>query len=334
MKRILKWLGVALLAVVVVAGLGLAYLSWKKPAQRPAPDVKVEGTPERIQRGAYLARHVVVCAECHTPHFKERYGFPADPSRLLEGDTFFTRADGFPGVLVAPNLTSDPESGIGAWTDGEVLRAMREGVSRDGHALFPMMPYENYHHLSDDDANAVLAFLRTVPPKRTSLPKRELPFLLTLLIKSAPAPLAGPVAAPNENDPVAYGRYLTTVAGCRGCHTPVDGQHRAIVGREFSGGQEMNLPGRQRAVTANITPHKDTFVGKATREEFLGRFRSFMSIEAAQSPIAEKGHNTPMPWIAYAHMTDRDLGAIYDFLKTVPPIENRVEPFPDAPGRK
>jgi mono/diheme cytochrome c family protein len=332
MKRFFKLLGIAVLALVVLAGTGLAFLTVKKPAQRPAPSVTLASTPEKIARGEYLSRHVTMCAECHTPHLKDRFAFPAIASRALQGDTFFARGDGFPGVLAAPNLTPDPVAGIGGWSDGEVLRAMREGVDREGKAIFPMMPYNAYHSLSDEDADAILAYVRSVPPSKNQTPRRELPFLLSLLIKSAPAPLSGPVAAPRRDDPVAYGGYLATVAGCRGCHTPVDGQHRPIAGRAFSGGQAIDLPGKQRAVSMNITPHPDTFIGKATKAEFIGRFRSFIPLQGENAPVAPRNRQTPMPWTGYAEMSDADLGAIYDYLKTVPPIENKVEKFPFAPA--
>jgi len=332
MKKLLRLAGFALLAIVAAAALGLVFLVLRRPAQRVAPVVAVERTPERVQRGEYLAKHVVGCAECHSVHLRDRYAFPVLATGTLSGDLFFTKKDGFPGVLASPNLTPDAETGIGTWTDGEVLRAMREGVSRDGHALFPMMPYEAYRSLSDEDAFAVVAYLRSVGAVRHVVPKRELPLLLSLLIKSAPQPLQGPVSSPPASDPVAYGQYLTTVCGCRGCHTPVDGRHRPIPGREFSGGQRMDLPEKQHAVTANITPHPDTFMGKATREEFVGRFRSFASLEGEKSPVAPKGRNTPMPWIGFSGMSEADLSAIYAYLKTVTPIANKVEPFPDAPG--
>jgi mono/diheme cytochrome c family protein len=332
MRRLLKFLGIAVLAVLVLAGTGLAYMAVKKPAQRPAPSVTVVSTPDKVARGEYLARHVTMCAECHTPHLKDRYAFPALASRALQGDTFFTRADGFPGVLAAPNLTPDVEAGIGAWSDGEILRAMREGVDRQGNTIFPMMPYDAYRHLSDEDAEAVVAYLRSVAPSKNPTPVRQIPYLMSLLIKSAPSPLAGPVPPPKRDDPVAYGRYLTTVAGCRGCHTPIDGHHQPIAGREFSGGQTFDLPGKQRAVSMNITPNPDTFMGTATKAEFIGRFRSFVSLQGENAPVAPKNRNTPMPWTGYAEMSDSDLGAIYDYLKTVPPIANKVEKFPNAPG--
>jgi hypothetical protein len=85
-----------------------------------------------------------------------------------------------------------------------------------------------------------------------------------------------------------------------------------------------------RVVTANITPHPSTFMGRATKEEFIGRFRAFADYTADTAPEAPKGRETLMPWISYSRMTDEDLAAIYDYLKSIPPIENRVNPFPDA----
>jgi hypothetical protein len=83
-------------------------------------------------------------------------------------------------------------------------------------------------------------------------------------------------------------------------------------------------------VTANLTPHPSTFMGRATKEEFIGRFRAFANFTAENAPPAPKGRNTLMPWIAYSGMTDEDLGAIYDYLKTVTPVDNKVNSFPDA----
>ena len=88
-----------------------------------------------------------------------------------------------------------------------------------------------------------------------------------------------------------------------------------------------------RVVASNITPEPATFVGRATRAQFIGRFKSFAAIAAAP-PRAAPGRNTVMPWLAYSGMTEGDLGAIYDYLCTVPPIARRVEAFPEAPGTR
>ena len=85
-----------------------------------------------------------------------------------------------------------------------------------------------------------------------------------------------------------------------------------------------------RVVTANLTPAPHTYLGQATKEQFIGRFRSFASFDSSNAPTPPPGQNTVMPWLAFAHMTDEDLGAIYDYLKTVKPDPAVINRFPDA----
>ncbi|HTS02143.1 MAG TPA: cytochrome C, partial [Thermoanaerobaculia bacterium] len=105
---------------------------------------------------------------------------------------------------------------------------------------------------------------------------------------------------------------------------------KPLPGRELSGGWEMKGPWG-RVVTANITPHKDTFVGRATKAEFIGRFKSFVALRGDDIPPAPRGRNTVMPWLPFSGMTEEDLGTLYDYLRSVPPIANKVNSFPDAP---
>ena len=77
---------------------------------------------------------------------------------------------GFPGTLVASNITPDPDTGLGKWTDGEIIRAIREGVDRDGNALFPIMPYSHFRNMSEEDAQAIVAYLRSLPPLGPAAP--------------------------------------------------------------------------------------------------------------------------------------------------------------------
>jgi mono/diheme cytochrome c family protein len=235
-----------------------------------------------------------------------------------------------PGVVAAQNITPDPVTGLGNWTDGEVLRAIREGVDKNGDALFPMMPYEHFRYMSDDDAKSVVAYLRTLKPIRHSVPAKHLDFPVNLAIKFVPKPLNGPITAPDpQKDHLGYGKYLTTIGGCHECHTPHDDHGGRVEAKAFTGGWEMKGPWG-RVVTANLTPSAGTFVGRSSKEEFIGRFKSFASLDASNSPIAQPGHNTVMPWLPFSHMKDEDLAAIYDYLKTLPPVENKVVTFPDA----
>jgi mono/diheme cytochrome c family protein len=322
-------IGLGVAGVVVAAGGGvLAFLSLRSPDMRPASPEAIERTPERVARGAYLVNHVADCLGCHSDHDATRFGFPIKPGTEGQGGFPFDAKFGVPGVVCAQNITPDPETGKGNWTDGEILRALREGVSRDGHALFPMMPYAAYSAMSDEDAKSVVAYLRTLKPVRHETPPRQIDFPVNLFIKFAPKPLPGAVAAPDDaKDHLGYGAYLTRLAGCGDCHTAHDEHGQLVPGRDFAGGWTMKGPWGT-VVTANITPHPSTFVGRATKEQFVARFKAFASPEAAV-PVSP-GRNTVMPWLGFAGMTEQDLGAIYDYLKTRPAIANEVVTFPDA----
>lgn len=328
MKTFFKIVAIAVLAVVAIAAIGVSYLALRKPDQRPASAEKIEPTPERLARGKYLVNHVTICLDCHSER-TTAYGFPIKPGREGANGFVWNEAAHFPGVLAASNITPDPATGLGNWTDGEILRAMREGVDRQGNALFPIMPYGHYRNLSDEDAKSIVAYIRTLQPLRYEKPKKALAMPLPLVEKFEPKPLETPVAAPDKSDTLAYGKYLVQIAACAECHTPKTDKGQAIPGMEFAGGFEMHFPGT-RVVTSNITPHPTTWMGKATKEEFIGRFKAFANVNAANAPQAAKGKNTLMPWLTYAGMTEEDLGAIYAYLKTVKPVENKVNPFPDA----
>ncbi|HSF38987.1 MAG TPA: cytochrome C, partial [Thermoanaerobaculia bacterium] len=151
-------------------------------------------------------------------------------------------------------------------------------------------------------------------------------FPVRLFVKMAPRDLDGPVLEPDRSDPVHYGEYLATISGCKFCHTPVDDRNQPVRGQAFAGGQEFRGPwGTVRS--SNLTPHV-TGLGERGRESFIGLFRVYNDPGAAVP--APAGRNTVMPWLSLAGMTDDDLGAIYEYLLTVPPIENTVERFPPA----
>lgn len=111
----------------------------RRPAQRPPSTERIERTPARLVRGAYLVEHVADCLTCHSDLRADRYGMPIKPGTVGQGGFAFGKEFAVPGVVCAQNITPDPENGIGTWTDGEVLRAVREGVDKNGNALFPML---------------------------------------------------------------------------------------------------------------------------------------------------------------------------------------------------
>jgi mono/diheme cytochrome c family protein len=335
MIRILKLFGTLVGVTVLLLCVALAWLVLRSPDSRSAGMEKIEATPTRLARGEYLVKHVGDCLGCHSDH-NDLLGFPVKPGTEGQGGFAFDETFGVPGVVCAQNLTPDSETGMGTWTDGEVSRAIREGVSRDGHALFPMMPYEALRDMSDEDARAIVVYLRTLKPIHHAVPPTRLRFPANLMIKFTPKPASGPVVTPDDaKDHRTYSRYIVIIAGCQECHTPHDDHGKPIAGREFSGGWAMNGPWG-RNVSANITPHPNTFVGQASRELFIARFKGFAKmVDPEEQRPAQPGMNTVMPWIAYSGMTEQDLGAIYDYLHSeVKPIENEVVRFPDAPTAK
>src|ERR1051325_5170534 len=174
-KTFFKVLGIAVLVVVALAVGALSWVSLKKPAQRPPSAEKIEATPERLARGRSLGDHAADCVGCHSDHLTT-YGFPVKPGTEGTGGYIFDKKIGFPGVVAAQNITQHPTDGLGNWTDGEILRALREGVDRNGDAIFPMMPWQHLRNLSDEDAKSIVVYLRTLKPLPNHVAEKKLDF--------------------------------------------------------------------------------------------------------------------------------------------------------------
>lgn len=326
-----KFFGVVFGAVVLLVLAAIIVVGFFMPRQRPPEDIRVDITPELLERGTYLVEHVLLCNDCHSERDWNFYGGPPRPPfgagrECMTRETrsigvVVTRGQGnFPGVLCIRNITPDPESGIGNWTDGEVIRAMREGVDHNGLGLFPIMPYFIYRSLSDADAAAVTAYMRNLAPVEAERPERSIDFPMNMLIELFPEPLDGPVPHPDPADTIAYGEYLATIARCGFCHTPRQNQGKdGIPGKEFSGGVPFAL-GDRIAPSKNLTPDIETGIGTWTREAFIARFEEF----SEPRPVTRIEDNTLMNWSAYSGMTEADLGAIYDFLRSLPPVKSEA----------
>jgi mono/diheme cytochrome c family protein len=319
-----KILGFGLLAVCLVLGGGLAFLVFRKPAAVPPRAASVAVTPERVTRGKYLFEVVADCDGCHSERDFSRFGGPVVSAGRGKGFVF-PDAMGLPGKVVAPNITPDAETGLGAWTDGEKIRAIRDGVSRDGSALFPMMGYPRFRHMSDEDVEAVVAYLNSLPPVRHRLPRTALAFPVSLLVKGEPRP-AGSVPPPDRRDTVSYGAYLATLAGCQECHTKMD--QGKPVGRPFAGGEEFRFGPTMVAVSANITPDLETGIGAWSEQRFLDTFYQYRTYLAEGSPKAGPERFTVMPWLGFGQMEPGDLKAVYAWLRTQPAVKNKVETHP------
>jgi mono/diheme cytochrome c family protein len=160
------------------------------------------------------------------------------------------------------------------------------------------------------------------------VPESTLHFPLNLIVRTIPAP-ANPQPVPPLSDTLAYGEYLVTIASCADCHTPSK-EGKPVPGMDFAGGAEFNLPfGLVRS--ANITPDEETGIGSWDRQEFLDRFKEYADSAASHRPVKQGNFNTIMPWLVYAGMTEDDLGAIYAYLRTQKPVENRVITFTAKP---
>ena len=279
---------------------------------RPLTDRHFDSTPARLARGEYLSRAVLGCLDCHTEHDWKSPGGQLVAGREGAGQLF--PGEGFPGRIVAPNLTADKETGAGSWTDDQLARAIREGISHDGRTLFPLMPYPNFRRMSDEDLASVVVYIRSLPAVRNPLPVTEIVSPVKYLIRNAPEPLTAPVPPPDLSTPERRGEYLVTLASCQDCHTPaVNGQPDRD--KAFAGGMEFKGPWGY-AKSANITPDK-TGISYYDENRFIEALRTGSVMGRPLNPI--------MPWDSYRHMTDDDLKAIFAYLKTVKPVENRVK---------
>lgn len=324
-KKITGWFVIAV--VIIVAG-GLAYLYLRKPAAAPPSSVKVETTPARLARGKYIFEDLSDCAGCHSMRDFSRFGAPVIGGGMGIGFIFPAEL-GLPGTVVAPNITPDLETGIGAWSDGEKIRAIREGISRDGHGLFPMMPYRFYRNMSDEDVYAVVAYMNALAPAKNPLPRTSINFPVFLFVKGVPQPVIGPVAPPDRGNRWKYGEYLTTIGGCADCHTPLK-SGRPAENMRFGGGREFHLPSGV-VVSANISSDAKTGIGTWTEQHFLDKFYQYIEYAEKGSPKVGPEGLTLMPWLGLSQLPPEDLGAIFTFLKSQPAVFNPVETHPGEP---
>ena len=295
---------------IMTAGTGPVF----GPRARALTNRSFQGSPERRVRGRYLVEAVAGCMDCHSPHDWTRHDAPILPGMEGAGQEMSAIVQGLPGRIVAPNLTPDPETGAGTWSDDALARAIREGIGHDGRALFPMMPYQHFRSLPDEDMVSIVVYLRSLPPVHNLLAQTEVAFPVNYLIRSAPQPLTGPVPQADVSTPVRRGAFLVNAAGCADCHTP-QRKGQPVPGMDFSGGGVLEGPWG-RVASANLTPDpsgipyydEDMFV-QALRTGYVGARRL--------SQI--------MPWSTFRHMTDGDLRAIYAYLKTLPPVKHRVD---------
>ena len=323
--KLLKILGVLVLILVVVVAGALTYVSTALPDVGPPPDLKVEITPERLARGEYLANNVMLCMDCHSTRDWEIYAGPPKHGTEGIGGERFDQAMNFPGKFISRNITP---AGIGDWTDGELYRAITSGVSRDGSPLFPVMPYLNYGKMDPEDIYSVMAYIRSLPAIESKPEASEPDFPINFIMRTMPKP-AVHSKLPPPTASTEYGAYLVNAASCGECHTKQE--KGEFVGEPLAGGFEFKYPNGSVVRSMNITPH-ETGIGNWSREQFIERFKMHTDSGYVPPPVdwSKSQFQTVMPWLMYAGMTESDLGAIYDYLRTVKPVENVVEKWTPA----
>lgn len=326
MKKLFIVLGVVLLVLLSFVSAALVYVSAALPDVGAPPDIEVELTQERIDRGKHLANNVMACMHCHTPQEKTKFAHPLKADMLGAGGNLFSAdKEGLPGNYYSPNLTP---ANLGDWTDGEIYRAITAGVNKDGRALFPIMPWPNYAKMNQEDIYSVIAYLRTLDPIENEVPESESFFPMNFIINTMPTK-AEPSVGPDKSDPVAWGKYLVTAASCMDCHTPKE-KGANIPGMELAGGFEFGLEDGSIVRTANITPHLTTGIGSWTEDMFVSRFKAYADSSFEFREVPHGQFNTLMPWKNYAQMSEEELRAIYAYLREVTPVENLVTRFTPA----
>lgn len=244
------------------------------------------------------------------------------------GGEVFNQKFGFPGAFYASNITPQ---GISRYTDGELFRVITTGVSKEGKALFPVMPFRYYGQMDEEDIKAIIAYIRTLKPIKNDVPKSSADFPMCLIINTIPSK-ASFTKLPAKTDPVNYGRYLTTAAGCIECHTKAD-KGDLIKGMEFGGGREFPFPDGSIVRSTNISPDVETGIGKWTENIFVSLFRIHSDAAALTTKLKPGDFNSVMPWTMYGGMSEEDLKAIFAYLKTIKPIKNSIERSTPAPEK-
>lgn len=325
MKKFLKFLLYLLLTVVVLIGALLIYVKTALPDVGAPEDLTIERTPERIERGRYLANSVTVCMDCHSTRDWSKFSGPLMEGTFGKGGDRFDQSVGMPGVFFAKNIT--PE-GIERYTDGELFRVITTGVNKEGQAMFPLMPYVYYGKMDKEDIYSIIAYVRTLEPLTNVVPDSEPDFPMNFIINTIPQP-AQPQPRPDPSDQLAYGGYMVNASGCIECHTDVD-KGQIIPEVSFAGGRSFGFPDGSVVRSSNITPDKETGIGSWTREQFVARFKAYADSAYVVPSVKPGEFNSIMPWTMYAHMTEEDLSAIFTYLQTVKPIANTVAKFTPA----
>lgn len=320
-RSLLRLVGKAIGIILILAILGIGTLAaviqfGSAPVYSLISDeqLKIEVTPERVAHGREIA--TMRCIDCHHDPKTER----------LSGTLITDIPKALTPAAHTANITQHPTAGIGGFSDGQLVTLLRTGVRPDGRLLAPWMP--RMVHASDEDVYSVIAFLRSgdklVLPDSTPSQPSPYTFLAKALSRFAwrPEPLpARPIVAPPIADQVAYGKYVVQgLVDCYSCHsadfaTVVNTPPEASPGY-LGGGNAMADQAGNPVFSANLTMDKETGLGQWTEAQFIRAVRDRMRPDGTALRY-------PMP--NFKDLSEEQVAAIFAYLKSVPPISNRVE---------
>ncbi len=280
---------------------------------------------QSIARGDYFVNHVAACFDCHS---KRDFNSFAGP--IVEGSEGMGGAlidhnlvAAIPGSLYPKNITPDSATGIGSWSDDELIKAITQGISKNGDTLFPLMPYPQYNKLPKQDVLDIIAYLRTVKPINNPVPERRLFIPISAVYPPNLQKTIDQNLPPDKMDKIKYGAYLVNMADCATCHTPMN--EKGQQGELFTGGLTFTTPAFT-VNSANLTPDSLTGIGAWSEQMFVDKFKTYREKEGYQYNPGKK--NSMMPWTLFSKMQDDDLKAIYAYLRTLKPVKNKIEKWP------
>jgi mono/diheme cytochrome c family protein len=257
------------------------------------------------ERGPYLVEGILTCGNCHSPRGP---GGVIDTARLHSGGPQTWDEAAF--TVKGSNITPEPESGIGKWSAADTRRAIGEGVRPTGARLAPIMPYLFYRVFVPADLDAVVEYVRSVPPVHNAV---QPPLYKTALPSDTLPGADRPPSEADLRDPVKRGHYLVTIGHCMECHTPLSEGHHDFAGSLGKGGQTFRGPWGE-SVSRNITSDKEKGIGAWSDADIK---------RAITQGVRRDGTRLkpPMGFAWYARMNEEDLSAAVAYLRTVPAKE-------------
>lgn len=279
-----------------------------KKAAEEAKNKAPTASPDELARGRYLAEVVMNCRACHTPLTDKG----PDLSKQYAGGLEYADIG---GTWRSPNITQDKKTGIGGWTDEQIIDAVRKGTRPTGEQMYSVMPFEYFAAASDEDMKALVAYLRTIEPIDNTVAGNT-----DLKLKKPAVPeVSGDPPVP---EPVAEGKYLVSLAHCGNCHTPRDDAGKPDESRLFAGGRAfaaMSFQGEGRVWSSNLTPHKKTGIGKYSDDQLM---TAIVELDKRDG----KAIVGPMTFYvgAWSQLKHKDVKAIVAYLRTLPAVDNNV----------